>query len=1035
MKKKVLGILIAVGILCVSSVNAENLLSNFSFEEGLDGWNVPHWMDNLLAPAIDKAIVQGPGSASVRMVGEEGKRGFLYQRVIRNPAVKRYKLSGWIKLENFENNWTSGIGVEFIGNNGEWLGITGAGPSWEVKESDWKKYEKEFEVPEGTTTLSVLVSTGSPSGEMDTVNLGTAWFDNIILEEIVNETNEISIRKFSPLGEKGIFLPDQPPEFVLQVINSYGQEKIVSVEITVKDFFGKSVYQKEEPLTLKPLAVTKHQFSLPAQKELGFYGVNISLKDANLPISKGVSSFCILSPPKDRDPFFGINWFIMGPSMAKAVHLMGAGTVGLHFNWSDIEREKGKYDFTNFDNALDKYLQEGFRVIGAIVLKHTQMHLPDWLFQETEERKKKGENPYPPEYFEAFGRFMEKVVSRYKDRVKVWSFIQEIDLGLEAGDSIDRYTGLIKAGYLAAKKADPDCIVGGVGVSGVDGQKQPRFPYAKKIWPLVYPYLDGMFFDPYVDPKTFGPGRKPIGPERGNLREILLEAKAIINQYGKNKLSIEEKGLNIITELPVDSPYAKEMAKHLSRNYIIAKSIPEVDRFLWHTSFTFPEGAHDYGLWKIEDDGTYNPRPLVAAYATTSRLLSQATDPEEINLLGDVYAYVFKKGEGCVTAIWTILKDPVSVLVDLPGEAEVYNLMGNKEKTLLKGKQEIILTDAPLFLVSNQSSKTFAQAIKQASCSLPLIKAEARLASLNKLLLYLANQTAQDLKVNIAVDPLKGTTFTTPQKEVSLPAKKVVPVEFLLKNTDFGLMNKNEFSAKITAEGRTSLVKRYLDLYPVTRAKGKVVVDGNLAEYKDIPPIVLDGLSNLFPVDAFPNRAWLSPEDLSTKVYLAYDDQYFYFAAVVTDDQFIAEVTGTNIWANDSFQLAFDMMNDGISPEVSGVSGYDTNDYEFGIALTPEGPQTFCWIASETNKELQGNLMDFPLAIKRVNETTTNYELAIPWENLSPLKPEKGRAFGFNFINLDTDTSKSTAFYWMGLTEGIAEGKDPSYYKTFILMP
>ncbi len=116
-----------------------------------------------------------------------------------------------------------------------------------------------------------------------------------------------------------------------------------------------------------------------------------------------------------------------------------------------------------------------------------------------------------------------------------------------------------------------------------------------------------------------------------------------------------------------------------------------------------------------------------------------------------------------------------------------------------------------------------------------------------------------------------------------------------------------------------------------------------------------------------------------------------------------------------------------------GSLGYDINDCEYGIALTAEGPQSFCWIAAEGQKELGNTPMSFPLAIKRVSETVTNYELAIPWKYLPRLKPEKGRAFGFNFTVLDGDIPGAGASYWMQLTPGTVGGKDPSRYKTFVL--
>ena len=1009
---------------------ADNLLKNPSFEEGLENWNIPSWIENTIKVEIDRSIFQGPGNASLKMVGEEGKRGILMQSVVRNPDVKRYRISGWMKTKDFENGWYAEITAEcvFQKDGKQQYAYYNIITQWDIHNMDWTKFEKEFEVPEGTTQIRVLLQTKSPSGKLEPGNKGTVWFDNICLEELVDETNKITIKNFYPLGEKGLFVIDELPEFILEVVNGYNKEKEVKLDIIVKDFYDKEVYKKEYTLKLIPLSILKQQITLPSQKEFGFYGVNITLEENNLPLATDVSSFCVFSVPDTLNPFFGMNWNSSNP--VKALRLMGAGTVGILIPWY-CEKERGVYDWSGIDKAVDSYIKEGFRIIGAFSMHGEHYTEPNWILRGIKERRERGQEPFSEEYYQEFGKFVEEAVTRYKDRIKIWSLCQEIDLGIEREpEELDRYVKKVKIVYQTAKKVDPNCIVGGVGVSGVDGQKNPRFPAAKKIWPLVYNNLDGMFFDAYVDPKKFGPGYTPIGPERGNFKDILLSAKELIGQYGKNKLAIDEKGYSIVSALPVDSPYAKDLAKVLSRGYIIAKSVPEVDRWLYFLSVGCYEGDVDYGLWK-EKKGFLSPRPSVASYGTTARMLSNTdTEVEEINLHKDIYCYVFKKGEGSVSCLWTILKEPVSLLMELPEDVQVYNLMGNKEKTIKKGKNEIILNNEVLFLVSSIPAKKISQSISNASYSLPLVKGDIRLTSSSTLVVDIVNQTDRELNSKIEVIA-EGITFPT-KEGVLIPCNKTLPVEFQTKDS-ISLLNNKEVTAKITIEGRTTTIKEYIDIYPVVKSKEKVVIDGNLDEYKNISPIVLDNPKFLFPVDALSNKLWTSSDDLSYKVYLTYDEENFYFAACVVDDIFIQEKTGSSIWANDSFQIGFDTLNNALSPEIGGRLGYDIDDYEYGIALTKEGPQCYCWTASVENKQLENKLMNFPLAIKRINPTTTNYELAIPWKYLLPLHVEKGRAFGFSFAYLDSDTS-GTASYWMGLTPGIVNGKDPSAFKTFILV-
>jgi hypothetical protein len=141
------------------------------------------------------------------------------------------------------------------------------------------------------------------------------------------------------------------------------------------------------------------------------------------------------------------------------------------------------------------------------------------------------------------------------------------------------------------------------------------------------------------------------------------------------------------------------------------------------------------------------------------------------------------------------------------------------------------------------------------------------------------------------------------------------------------------------------------------------------------------------------------------------------------------------MWQNDSFQITFDTMNDASAAKLSGISGYDLTDYEFGFALSPKGPQCFCYIAASPNKAIENKVTNSDIAIKRSGKNTMIYELAIPWSTLAPLKPESGKVFRLNFICLDSDKSGQTSLYCMGLSQGIWSGKKPEQFKTFVLMP
>jgi hypothetical protein len=215
-----------------------------------------------------------------------------------------------------------------------------------------------------------------------------------------------------------------------------------------------------------------------------------------------------------------------------------------------------------------------------------------------------------------------------------------------------------------------------------------------------------------------------------------------------------------------------------------------------------------------------------------------------------------------------------------------------------------------------------------------------------------------------------------------------------------------------------------------------VQVDGDLAKYRDMPPIVLDS-ANSVNCSAGPNAArklWAGPADLSMKVWLAWDDANLYFAAKVVRDHFIQDQTGSRIFAQDGFQLAFDTLSDAIPPEFGGRRGFDDDDYQYGLALTKNGPESYCWIASKTNADMAGKPAVFKPVIVRASDTVVDYEVAIPWSALAPLRPEAGAGFGFDLNYTAANAPGDWQKYWMQLTPGLSEGKDPSLYRRFILV-
>jgi len=207
-----------------------------------------------------------------------------------------------------------------------------------------------------------------------------------------------------------------------------------------------------------------------------------------------------------------------------------------------------------------------------------------------------------------------------------------------------------------------------------------------------------------------------------------------------------------------------------------------------------------------------------------------------------------------------------------------------------------------------------------------------------------------------------------------------------------------------TGRGGLRLKKRFV----CRRAEG-MTVDGDLSKWMGFEPLRLEGREQVV-------GPWGGPEDLSAEVFLAWDEDHLHFAARVRDDVFCQKFSGADSWQGDSVQISLDTLND-------DSSELDEGDYEYAFALTPEGPEAFRLFVE--GGSIKGEVEEVPLAIK-IEGNVHIYEAAIPWEQLEPLRPERGRTCGFNVVVNDNDGEGPKS--WIGWTPGIRESKDTSYF-------
>lgn len=194
-------------------------------------------------------------------------------------------------------------------------------------------------------------------------------------------------------------------------------------------------------------------------------------------------------------------------------------------------------------------------------------------------------------------------------------------------------------------------------------------------------------------------------------------------------------------------------------------------------------------------------------------------------------------------------------------------------------------------------------------------------------------------------------------------------------------------------------------------AARKPRINGDLSEWVNAFPIALDSREQV------KEKVWQGLADLSAQVLTQWDEEYFYIAASVTDDTSFQIFSPEDMWRGDSVQFALDTRrNAKIDRE-----GYDTDDYEFGMAAAPIRGVLYRFAGGGRSPGVVSNAQ---VSVQRVGNRTI-YEAAIPWPELEPMVPKDGTVMGFSVRVNDSDGGHRGYMEWPG---GMIGKKEPGRF-------
>jgi len=186
---------------------------------------------------------------------------------------------------------------------------------------------------------------------------------------------------------------------------------------------------------------------------------------------------------KIPDDFFGIvhAGATKTPEEYRLLDEMGVNWILRTFYWNDIEREKGVFNFTGYDEYVEIALRENKKIIAVLAYETS------WLYPDGEHKKQILPNDIP-----LFLNYVEKTVNHYKGKIDAWEIWNEPNIIFWRGPRKDFFE-LSKQAAIKIRETDNNAYILGGGF-----WRAPR-GFIKAMYKAgCFDNLDAVAFHPYA---------------------------------------------------------------------------------------------------------------------------------------------------------------------------------------------------------------------------------------------------------------------------------------------------------------------------------------------------------------------------------------------------------------------------------------------------------------------------------------------------------------------------------------------------------
>ena len=203
-------------------------------------------------------------------------------------------------------------------------------------------------------------------------------------------------------------------------------------------------------------------------------------------------SLALRSAPAPAQDLVGINAHLAPNDMYDAAADLGVGFVRIDNNWLAHEPADGRYDWGELDRAVNRIVGHGQRVFMTIA------YTPAWA-AEAGQNGTQGSVPRAGLY----ERYVQAVVTRYRDRVQHYGMWNEPNLGgFWAGSAAEYADRIVTPGAAAVHAACAGCLVVGPDLAGVGDWQQ----FLEQVFQRVGATFDIVSHHTYAKPRPLHRG-------------------------------------------------------------------------------------------------------------------------------------------------------------------------------------------------------------------------------------------------------------------------------------------------------------------------------------------------------------------------------------------------------------------------------------------------------------------------------------------------------------------------------------------------